>query len=524
MSRLTFISALIMLFALNAFGAGLARAQTPGADATPIAKNLVLPPDAEVAGSDLGEWSARSWQYFFSLPQAVNPYFDETGEWCGYGQSGPVFMLAGADHDVTRSCVVPVGAHVFVPIIGSECSTVEPEPFFGSDEAALKKCASGNVDEAEGAFDMSAMQVLIDGQAVDNLSAYRAATPLFTLWLPPDNLLDTSQPAADAAADGYQIMVAPLSEGEHTLTFSVPGPQTVTITYHLIVTSGRVAAAEAASPVATPAGIEEWTVQVDGRAIHLACAGTGDKTLLVEVGGPRSDGGTADVMSVGPDVSAAIGARFCSYDRAGSGASDPDPKGTRDIEDMAHDLVAVLAAPELKCPCVVAGVSMGGGIALSALGMDPSNVSGLVLLDSVYPGMIDEFIALAPEGSAEANFASDPYETGDNEENFDAITGFRQLAYPETVPNIPIAVVSHGQGTPPPCAFGVCTESYPVDAYEAKWQAGERALADALGAHFVVAENAGHSIADDDPGFVIGLVLEVFAAIDDPAAWATPAP
>src|SRR6476661_2257750 len=173
MSRLTFISALIMLFALNAFGAGLARAQTPGADATPIAENLVLPPDAEVAGSGLGEWSARSWQYFFSLPQAVNPYFDETGEWCGYGQSGPVFMLAGADHDVTRSCVVPVGAHVFVP-------------FIGSDEAALKKCASGNVDEAEGAFDMSAMQVLIDGQAVDNLSAYRAATPLFTLWLPPD--------------------------------------------------------------------------------------------------------------------------------------------------------------------------------------------------------------------------------------------------------------------------------------------------------------------------------------------------
>ena len=48
----------------------------------------------------------------------------------------------------------------------------------------------GNVDMAEGAFDMSAMQVSIDGQAVDNLSAYRAATPLFTLWLPPDNLLD----------------------------------------------------------------------------------------------------------------------------------------------------------------------------------------------------------------------------------------------------------------------------------------------------------------------------------------------
>ena len=188
---------------------------------------------------------------------------------------------------------------------------------------------------------------------------------------------------------------------------------------------------------------------------------------------------------------------------------------------MAHDLVAVLAAPELKCPCTVAGVSMGGGIALAAVGMDPSNFSGLVLLDSVYPGMIDEFIALAPDGSAEADFANDPYETGQNEENFDAITGVPALAYPEPCQHPDRGRISR-PGAPPPCTFGVCTESYPVDQYEAKWQAGERALADALGARFVVAENAGHSIADNDPGFVIGLVLEVFAAIDDPTTWATP--
>jgi pimeloyl-ACP methyl ester carboxylesterase len=523
MSRVTFISALIVLFALNAFGTGLALAQTPGANATPTAENLVLPPDAEIEGLGLGEWSGRSWQYSFSLPQETNPYFDETGEWCGYGQSGPVFMLAGADHDVTRACVVPAGAHVFVPIVGSECSTVEPEPFFGADEASLKQCARDNVDMAEDAFDMSAMQVSIDGQAVDDLSAYRAATPLFTLWLPPENLLDSPQRTADAAADGYQVMLAPLAEGEHTLTFTIPGPETVTIAYHLTVSSGRFAPAGAVTPIATPQGVVDWTTQVDGRTVHLACAGTGDKTLLVEVGGPRSDGGTADVASVGPDVSAALGARFCSYDRAGSGGSDPDPKGVRDIEDMARDLVAVLADPGLACPCMVAGVSMGGGIALTALGMDPSNFAGLVQLDSVYPGMIDEFIALAPDGSTEANFATDPYQTGDNAEHFDAITGFRQLSYPETVPNIPIVVASHGKGVPPPCSFGTCTESYPADAYEAKWQAGERALADALGAHFVVARNAGHSIADDDPAFVIGLVLQVFDAIDDPGAWATPA-
>jgi hypothetical protein len=41
-------------------------------EATPEEASAVLPPDAEVDGLDLGEWSARSWQWFFSLPQDVN--------------------------------------------------------------------------------------------------------------------------------------------------------------------------------------------------------------------------------------------------------------------------------------------------------------------------------------------------------------------------------------------------------------------------------------------------------------------
>ena len=222
MSRLTFISALIVLFALNAFGDGLARAQTPWADATPIAENLVLPPDAEVAGSGLGEWSARSWQYFFSLPQAVNPYFDETGEWCGYGQSGPVFMLAGADHDVTRSCVVPAGSYVFVPIIGSECSTVEPEPFFGSDEASLKSVRT-------------AMSTRLTTSSTCQRCRSRSTVRQWTIFpriVPQAHVshcgfrrtTSSIRPAGRGCRRRWlPDMVAPLSEGEHTLTFIVPG-------------------------------------------------------------------------------------------------------------------------------------------------------------------------------------------------------------------------------------------------------------------------------------------------------------
>lgn len=237
-----------VLFALIAFGAGsrVGLAQ----EATPEAAGAVLPPDAEVGGLDLAEWSTRSWQWFFSLPQDVNPFFDETGEICGYGQFGSVFFLAGADGSLERSCIVPEGAYVFVPLLSSECSTVEPPPFFGRDEAELRACASNAVDMAEGAFDMSAMRLTVDGETIADLSAYRAATPRFTLWLPEDNLLESDQRVADSVADGYQVMLSPLSPGMHEVVISIPGPETVTITYRLAVVSGAVAAT--GEPGATP--------------------------------------------------------------------------------------------------------------------------------------------------------------------------------------------------------------------------------------------------------------------------------
>ena len=219
-------------------------AVTLARQASPVATNVVLPPEVEVAGVDLAGWSARSWQWFFSLPAAINPFFDETGAICGYGQSGPVFFLAGAERDVARTCVVPERAHIFVPLVGSACSTVEPPPFFGEDEADLARCATDAVNHAEGVFDMSVMRLTVDGVDAGDLSAYRAVSPLYTMWLPEDNVLGVAERVADAVADSYQVMLAPLAVGEHNVEIVVPGPEgPVTITYQLTVTSGAYSGA-----------------------------------------------------------------------------------------------------------------------------------------------------------------------------------------------------------------------------------------------------------------------------------------
>ena len=56
----------------------------------------ILPPDESWGGVDprrVGPPSGgNGWS---AMPEDVNPYFDSTGERCGYGQSGPVFILPG---------------------------------------------------------------------------------------------------------------------------------------------------------------------------------------------------------------------------------------------------------------------------------------------------------------------------------------------------------------------------------------------------------------------------------------------
>ena len=243
------VGALLVVMAF----AGMALVAEPMAaqEGTPGAGEVVLPPDAEVAGLGLGEWSARQWQWFVSFPEAIHPYLDETGERCGLGQSGPVFFLTGSVVSVERTCTVPLGATLYVGLGGAECSTVEPPPYFGRDEAELRACTAASADT----IPIDEIEMIIDGQPVDDLSPYRASTPLFTFVFPEGNLFGVPAGAADAVADGYQALLGPLAEGEHVIELSGPaGPDTterIVTTYRLTVQAAQIIEPEA-SPEASP--------------------------------------------------------------------------------------------------------------------------------------------------------------------------------------------------------------------------------------------------------------------------------
>ena len=193
------------------------RQATPVSDesdlgATPVAEQPVVhPPDAPVHGAAYGEWGARHWQWTASFPIGANPGHDPSGNRCGYGQAGPVFFAPRN----FAPCVVPAGMSVLVPIAGTICSTAESPPYHGDTEEELRDCAADDTDRYTG------IVVHVDDQVVPDIEAYRFTSPRFTLVLPENNVLGAPAGPAQAVTDGYQIILTPLSPGEHEVTVHV---------------------------------------------------------------------------------------------------------------------------------------------------------------------------------------------------------------------------------------------------------------------------------------------------------------
>ncbi len=251
MGRIVAVAAVaFVLFTSSAVAAG--HVNTPG----------ILPPNSTPHGATYGEWSAAWWQWAYSMPTTENPLFDTAD--CSAGQSDHVWFLGGvfgrSGLGVERTCTIPPGTALFFPVVNiavdnTGCAdSLCPPTVFTVDE--LRAIAKSSMD---GASDLSCT---IDGVPVRGLSVpspYRVQSPVFSYTLPadPDNLINwllnflgcypTPPPSggcfADGGtvtpvvADGFYLMVAPLSAGEHTIHFagSLSGSPFEDITYHITV-------------------------------------------------------------------------------------------------------------------------------------------------------------------------------------------------------------------------------------------------------------------------------------------------
>lgn len=121
-------------------------------------------------------------------------------------------------------------------------------------------------------------------------------------------------------------------------------------------------------------------VELNGRQVHLLCAGEGSPTVILEAGA-----GSLVWMSVFAEIAQLT--QVCTYDRPGHGWSEP-ASSPRTAETMVQELKMLLQTAEIRPPYVLAGHSFGGVLMQLYAARFPNDFEGVVLVDSSHPDQI----------------------------------------------------------------------------------------------------------------------------------------
>ena len=194
--------------------------------AEPLSSVAPIVADEIVFDRSQGEWSEAYLQWIATFARDSSPISDTTGARCAAKQEGDVWFLATSDGTapVVRTCAVPAGKTLFVPIAGTMERSGNREP----DCDSMARIAADNITHH-----VTRLSMTIDGEAVDNLPSHRIATrECFALGL---RQIPRSA-AKTVVADGYYVMLPPLPAGPHTIAVGAWFDSTaLSTTYHLDV-------------------------------------------------------------------------------------------------------------------------------------------------------------------------------------------------------------------------------------------------------------------------------------------------
>jgi hypothetical protein len=170
---------------------------------------MIFPIDSKPYGLTYSEWAAKWWQWALSIPQDRNPINDQTGKNCSVAQQGQVWFLAGTSGGrAERSCTIPQGKAIFLNILTGECNFKENPDI---------KTAAGLLPCAIALNNGGLVSVSIDGTQVQNLEKYRVQSPPFNATFSSKPIYPVTPGPTVVAADGWYLMIKPLSPGKHTI-------------------------------------------------------------------------------------------------------------------------------------------------------------------------------------------------------------------------------------------------------------------------------------------------------------------
>lgn len=121
-------------------------------------------------------------------------------------------------------------------------------------------------------------------------------------------------------------------------------------------------------------------VDVGGYRLHLNCTGTGSPTVVIDAGW-----GDWSLMWSWVQGKVTKTTQVCTYDRAGMGYSEAGPL-PRNAKQFAQELHTLLVQANIAGPYVMVGHSLGGLPVRVFVHEYPTEVGGVVLIESMGPG------------------------------------------------------------------------------------------------------------------------------------------
>lgn len=260
-------------------------------------------------------------------------------------------------------------------------------------------------------------------------------------------------------------------------------------------------------------------VDVGGHRLHINCKGTGSPVVVIDAG--LGDWSTSWGF-VQPQVAKIT--RVCAYDRAGMGWSEPGPL-PRDAAQFAKELHALLHNANIPGPYILVGHSLGG-LPVRVFTHDyPSEVAGVVLIDSMYPGQsnyatqtqaLSLFSVLARFGIARLlvrPLGLVENDSPDNGASFARSVRPQSLqTFADEIQGIPDSLAQAGAVQ----SFGdlpliVVSRGLDVDA---AWQAGQAGLSQlSSNSQHLVAGQSDHLIQLHQPGAAVAAISKMIAQL-----------
>lgn len=283
-----------------------------------------------------------------------------------------------------------------------------------------------------------------------------------------------------------------------TTTAPATASTATTPTTPATTTSATSVAARASTvaPVARPTGTIDQLVGTRGARVHVRCVGQGDTTVLLISG---FGGDTTGWASIEPAIAAR--ARVCSYDRPGTGTSDPDT-ATATFTTQATDLHSLLNTIGEPGPYVVVGHSFGGAQAITFASLYPDEVRGLALIDASPTTWPAAICAVGDDGSDTATMlrgnCTGAFLPAANSEHLDVAAAFADVAQIDSLGSIPMVVITATERDLPGLAGPEVARLTEV------WDQGQQSwMTLSTAAHLVSVEHTSHHIEIDQPGVVI---------------------